>query len=1043
MKKRLFLGLVVIALLGLLPFPLAAETSVPSRSVVVRIEFATPEQLQGLAARYDVWEVNHDEGYVVAFLRPAEYAALEAAGYRMEIDEARSATPDTIPGFPCYRTITEYQADLDTIAADHPAIVQLKTIGTSYEGRTMKVARLTNRAIAGNKPILYVVANIHGRELMTPEIAMQFIETLTGNYGPDPNITWVLDHHEVHVLVSINPDGHVKNEEGQPWAYWRKNTHPYGSCSDDSIGVDLNRNHSFKWGCCGGSSDYPCDEIYRGPTAVSESETQAVQAYARSLFPDQRGPGDGDPAPESATGVLITLHQYSNLVLWPWGWTGTAAPNVTGLEALGRKLATYNGYTPQQSSQLYITDGSTDDWSYGELGIASYTFEVGSNGDGFYPPCSRYDALVWPNVDALIYAAKVARTPYMTSRGPDALSVVANPNDPMGGVPIQLTATINDDNNGDNNISAAEYYVDTPPWAGGTATAMQAVDGAFDEKIEPVQATVPTTGWSEGRHTLFVRGRDSLGYWGPPTAVYATVSVDSNIAGQVSVAGSGAPIVGAAVNFDGMAKTYEATTDSTGYYQVPVFSGEYTGTATAFGYYPQTVVNIVAVSGQTTTQDFALAALPTGMLRGSVRELGSNAPLAADLTVEDTPARATADPAGDYELELPVGTYTVTASAAGHASRTVTAVQVAAGQDTVVDFLLPLPPCVLLVDDDYAGTTLPHLYETYYTPVLDTLGIDYDTWQVQTDDYPTVDDLAGYEAVLWLTGDVRYNTLNLSEQNALRPYLQGGGGLFLTGQNIAWDIAADSEDFLGTMLKASYVADDANGSDTTTDVVGAGLFAGQDLVLGGGDGADNQDSPDVIAALSGGAPAFTYPLDTTAAVSADPGAYRSIFLAFGLEGAADAADRQEVLRSGLEWLGCSPVPVDLVVHLTAPGTVHPGDLLVYTLTVRNNSTIPLTGLSVADTLPPQLGFVSADPAAAFSGGEVRWTGLALDPEATLTLLLTTRVGASVPDGTVIHNADYEADAVQLPMPVPGQGAADTLVRSSPWVQYMPVVLKNP
>ena len=52
-----------------------------------------------------------------------------------------------------------------------------------------------------------------------------------------------------------------------------------------------------------------------------------VAALVRSLFPDQRGPNDTDAAPPDTTGVLITLHSYANLVMWPWGHTATAPPN--------------------------------------------------------------------------------------------------------------------------------------------------------------------------------------------------------------------------------------------------------------------------------------------------------------------------------------------------------------------------------------------------------------------------------------------------------------------------------------------------------------------------------------------------------------------------------------------------------------------------------------------------------------------------------------------------------------------------------------------
>jgi hypothetical protein len=35
----------------------------------------------------------------------------------------------------------------------------------------------------------------------------------------DPNITWLLDHHEIHLLLHANPDGRKQAESGK---YWRK-----------------------------------------------------------------------------------------------------------------------------------------------------------------------------------------------------------------------------------------------------------------------------------------------------------------------------------------------------------------------------------------------------------------------------------------------------------------------------------------------------------------------------------------------------------------------------------------------------------------------------------------------------------------------------------------------------------------------------------------------------------------------------------------------------------------------------------------------------
>jgi len=434
---------------------------------VVWITFRSPAELASLARVLDVWEVQDalpdgaepvGSGRLKALVSDADRVWLAARGFELETVAPATVIPSTIPSTPCYRTIDELYDQLSAWALDYPTLTELRSLGTSYEGRAIYALRLTNEAtgLAGvgespkaaeaPRPIFFLMANIHGRELITPEMAMVFIEHLLTGYGVDADVTWLLDHHVIEVMVSANPDGHYRNEAGQPWAYWRKNANPTnGTCSGTSYGIDLNRNSRFFWGR---ASTYACDETYQGPTPVSEVETQVVEAFLRSLFPDERPDDLTMPAPETKPGVFITLHSYGDLVLWPWGHTTTPPPNGAGLSRLGRKMASYSGYTAKQASGLYPTTGTTDDFTYGELGVASYTFEIGSSSDGFYPPCYRYDALIQPNLGALLYAAKVARAPYQLPAGPDAAAVetlfVVND----AGQSVSVTATIDDRESG-------------------------------------------------------------------------------------------------------------------------------------------------------------------------------------------------------------------------------------------------------------------------------------------------------------------------------------------------------------------------------------------------------------------------------------------------------------------------------------------------------------------------------------------------------------------------------------------------------------------
>jgi hypothetical protein len=221
------------------------------------------------------------------------------------------------------------------------------------------------------------------------------------------------------------------------------------------------------------------------------------------------------------------------VVLWPWGDTSQAAPNGTALQTLGRKFAFFNGYTPQQSVGLYPTDGTSDGISYGELGVAAYTFELGTQ---FFQTCAVYQNTVKPkNLPALIYAAKVVRTPYITPAGPDVASVVLSGGAATTGVPagtpVTLSASTSDlrfstanGTEATQNIAAAEYYIDKAPWeAGATPVVLQPLDGAFNAKTENLTGTLDTTGLATGKHVVYVRARDAGGSWGAVSSSFLVI----------------------------------------------------------------------------------------------------------------------------------------------------------------------------------------------------------------------------------------------------------------------------------------------------------------------------------------------------------------------------------------------------------------------------------------------------------------------------------------------------------------------------------------
>lgn len=528
--------------------PTATPTPLPAieKPIVARVYFSSREDLDVLAARLDVWEVHPAERYLVTHLTPGEYQSLLEEGFRVEIDPGKTgllALPrklapgqvSGIPGYPCYRTVEETYQAMANLAALHPSLAERIDIGDSWDkitpggpsGYDLYALQLTNRSNSGPKPEFFLMAEIHAREYTTAETALRFAEYLLQQYGTDPDATWLLDQYQIDIVPMTNPDGRKFAETGE---FWRKNTNNHnGYTIFPYYGTDLNRNSTFHWG---GASSNPGSETYQGPSPGSEPETQAIQAYVQSLFPGRSRAGEDIPTPADTSGLFLSLHSYSELVLWPYGFRSDPAPDSTPLTTLGRRLAFFNGYTPEQSYSLYSVTGSTEDWAYGTLGVPAYTFEMGTD---FFESCSTFESTTYPdNLKAILYAAKAARRPYLEPAGPEAISLSLMPAGAGSGSSFQLTATIDDTRfnnfNGTEptqNIAAASYTIDTPAWVTSTtaiAVPMTPIDGSFDQKIEAVQANINPQELAPGRHLVYVRGQDASGAWGVPSAIFLYVS---------------------------------------------------------------------------------------------------------------------------------------------------------------------------------------------------------------------------------------------------------------------------------------------------------------------------------------------------------------------------------------------------------------------------------------------------------------------------------------------------------------------------------------
>lgn len=155
--------------------------------------------------------------------------------------------------------------------------------------------------------------------------------------------TWILDHHEVHLLLQANPDGRKKAETGLSW---RKNTNTnYCGPTSNNRGADLNRNFTYSWNSTGGtgSSGNECDITYRGIGPASEAEVQAIENYVRRC-------GRISAAPPLATPRRAPPAEYTSIFTAMRNWYcghGERPP---------RPAATPRRYRHWAASLLTLTD---------------------------------------------------------------------------------------------------------------------------------------------------------------------------------------------------------------------------------------------------------------------------------------------------------------------------------------------------------------------------------------------------------------------------------------------------------------------------------------------------------------------------------------------------------------------------------------------------------------------------------------------------------------------------------------------------------------
>ncbi len=283
-----------------------------------------------------------------------------------------------------YFTLAEMENILDSMKLLYPNLITIKQAISntqSIEGRNIWYVKISdNPGVDENEPEVLYTSLHHAREPESLSQLIFFMWHLLENYTVDPEVAAIVNNRELFFVPCVNPDGYVYNETNSPsgGGMWRKNRR---ANSDGSYGVDLNRNYGQDWGYDNiGSSPTPSTDVYRGASAFSEPETQAMQSFCNSRqFVN-----------------ALNAHTFGNDLIYPWGHIPSSyTPDNITYEAWGNYLVRDHRYVFGTCNETlnYLTNGDSDSWMYGEQTskpkIMAMTPETGGQNDGFWPASNR------------------------------------------------------------------------------------------------------------------------------------------------------------------------------------------------------------------------------------------------------------------------------------------------------------------------------------------------------------------------------------------------------------------------------------------------------------------------------------------------------------------------------------------------------------------------------------------------------------------------------------------------------------------------------
>ncbi|KAG7488610.1 hypothetical protein MATL_G00035550 [Megalops atlanticus] len=268
-----------------------------------------------------------------------------------------------------YHSLEEIQSWMFQMNRTHPHLLDMFSIGRSFEGRPLYVLQLGKRT-RSYKKAMWIDCGVHAREWIGPAFCQWFVKEALHSYQYDSVMRRLMNQLNFYIMPVFNVDGyHFSWTTDRFWRKTRSKNHKY-QCR----GVDANRNWKVKW-CDEGASSHPCDDTYCGPFPESEPEVKAVAKFLRKHRKRIR--------------AYISIHAYAQMLLYPYSYKYATIPNFNCVESAAQNAVTalYSAYGVRYrygpaSTTLYVSSGSSMDWAY-KNGIP-YTFAFELRDTGYY-----------------------------------------------------------------------------------------------------------------------------------------------------------------------------------------------------------------------------------------------------------------------------------------------------------------------------------------------------------------------------------------------------------------------------------------------------------------------------------------------------------------------------------------------------------------------------------------------------------------------------------------------------------------------------------